>query len=315
MKQAEFERRYSSLWQRYEALLTDGATQAGALPAHYRQICAHLALAKQRRYSPELIARLNDLASRGYYAFYGASHRQQRVWMRFFAIDFPRAIASNRRYVASAALLFILPCLAMGFAANYTEGLVYSLFHPAEVRHFEAMYDPANARVGRERGAGDDWMMFAHYIYNNIGIAFRTFATGLLFGLGSVFFLVYNGLVIGGVAGHLTRTGYGLTFYPFVIGHGALELTAIVLSGAAGLRLGYSLLAPGNISRLSALRSAAGESAVIVYGASAMLVAAAAVEAFWSSRAALPPETRLGVGALLWLFTLIYLCSGRQRGT
>ncbi len=315
MKQAEFERQHTSLWQSYEATLDGDAATASALPGLYRNVCAHLSLAKQRRYSPELIGRLNDLASRGYFVLYGASHRHQRLWLRFFAVDFPRTIAKNRRYVLGAVLLFVLPGLAMGLSAYFTEDVIYSMFHPSEVRHFEAMYDPANARVGRERDAGDDWMMFAHYVYNNIGIAFRTFATGLLFGLGSAFFLVYNGLAMGGVAGHLTRAGYGVTFYPFVIGHGALELTAIALSGAAGLRLGAALLMPGKLSRLNALRGAAGESAIIIYGASAMLLVAAAVEAFWSSRSALPDGLRLGVGTILWLLVLFYLCSGRKRGT
>ncbi|MFV0277368.1 MAG: stage II sporulation protein M [Parahaliea sp.] len=314
MKQAEFERRQGTQWMRCEQLLAGAPTTGEALPALYRRVCADLALAKQRRYSPELVARLNDLASRGYFAIYGASHRHQRLWLRFFVVDFPGAVARNKYYVLLATLLFALPGLVFGFATFVNEDLVYSVFQAEEVRQFEAMYDPGNDRVGRDRDSQDDWMMFCIYVYNNIGIAFRTFASGLLFGLGSVFFLVYNGLAIGGVAGHLTRTGYGITFYPFVAGHSALELTAIVLSGAAGLRLGAAVLAPGSQSRLSALRRAAAEAAVVVYGAAAMLLLAAAVEAFWSSRTGLPAELRIGVGLVLWLLVLAYLCSGRSRG-
>ncbi|MAT91158.1 MAG: hypothetical protein CME59_01005 [Halioglobus sp.] len=314
MKQAEFEALHTAQWERCDEILHHPMAEGDSLPGLYRTICAHLALAKQRRYSPELVARLNDLASRGYFALYGAGHREQRLWLRFFVLDFPRAIARNSRYVWAAALLFVVPGLLMGLATYGTDDVVYSFFEAGQVRQFETMYEPANDRIGRERSSEDDWVMFGIYIYNNIGIAFRTFATGLLFGVGSAFFLVYNGLAIGGVAGHLTRAGYAVTFYPFVIGHGALELTAIVLSGAAGLRLGAALLAPGQLSRLGALRLAAAECALIVYGAGAMLLFAAAIEAFWSSRSGLSPGVRIGAGAVLWLLVLFYLSSGRRRG-
>ena len=87
--------------------------------------------------------------------------------------------------------------------------------------------------------------MLAFYIYNNVRIDFQCFAGGLLFGVGSIFFLVYNGLHIGAVAGHLTRVGYGETFWGFVAGHSSFELLGAVLAGAAGLRIGYALVAPG----------------------------------------------------------------------
>ena len=116
-----------------------------------------------------------------------------------------------------------------------------------------------------------------------------------------------------GVAGHMARSGYGETFFPFVVGHGSLELTAIVLSGAAGLKLGGALLSPGQYSRLTALRLASREAAVIVYGAGLMLVVAAALEAFWSSQAALPAIVKYSVGGALWFMTLAYLFSGYLR--
>ncbi|WP_331351678.1 stage II sporulation protein M, partial [Cellvibrio sp. UBA7671] len=74
--------------------------------------------------------------------------------------------------------------------------------------------------------------MFGFYISNNIGVSFRTFASGILFGVGSIFFLVYNGLLMGAVSGHLTNAGFTETFFTFVVGHGSFELTAICISGA-----------------------------------------------------------------------------------
>ncbi len=125
--------------------------------------------------------------------------------------------------------------------------------------------------------------MFGFYIMNNIGIAFQTFASGVLLGLGSLFFLLFNGLMIGSVAGHLTQIGYVQTFWPFVIGHGAFELTAITFAGAAGLKLGWALLAPGRLTRGEALRLAARRSVQLIAGVIVLLLLAAFTEACWSS--------------------------------
>ncbi len=108
--------------------------------------------------------------------------------------------------------------------------------------------------------------MFGYYVMHNIGIAFQTFASGLLLGVGSAFFLVYNGLVIGAVAGHLSEIGFGQTFWSFVIAHGAFELTAIALAGAAGLQLGWALIAPRRLTRAEALKRAARKSVLLICG-------------------------------------------------
>ncbi len=101
--------------------------------------------------------------------------------------------------------------------------------------------------------------MFGFYIRHNIGIAFQCFAGGLFAGIGSLFYLIYNGAIIGAVAGYLTERGHGPTFWAFVVTHSAFELTAIVLSGAAGLKIGYSLVAPGRLTRVQSLVAATRE--------------------------------------------------------
>jgi uncharacterized membrane protein SpoIIM required for sporulation len=135
----------------------------------------------------------------------------------------------------------------------------------------------------------------------------------MLAGIGTLLVLFFNGLFIGGIAGHLTRLDYVDTFYPFVIGHGSFELTAIVFSGAAGLRLGYALIDPGPFSRLDALRLAGRDVVPMIYGIVFMLVIAAFLEAFWSSSTLLPVSTKYTVGALLWALVLVYCFSGRRH--
>jgi uncharacterized membrane protein SpoIIM required for sporulation len=149
--------------------------------------------------------------------------------------------------------------------------------------------------------------MFGFYIRNNIGISFQCFAGGLFAGLGTLFFLAYNGAAIGGVAGYLTERGLYVTFFPFVATHSAFELTAIVLSGAAGLRLGQAIIAPGRMGRRQALVAASRGAAVILYGVVAMLLIAATIEAFWSSAQWMPAYVKYAVAALSWAAMLGYL--------
>ncbi|MEO5670669.1 MAG: stage II sporulation protein M, partial [Ramlibacter sp.] len=159
-----------------------------------------------------------------------------------------------------------------------------------------------------------DWQMFGFYIMHNIGLGFQCFAGGIFAGLGSAFFLVFNGLFLGVVGGYLVASGYADNFLSFVVTHSAFELTAIVLAGAAGLRLGHSWLAPGRLTRGESIKLAAREAVVVVYGVIGLLLVAAAVEAFWSSARWVSPMVKYGVGAGCWAAVLAYLAwQGRPR--
>ena len=291
------------------------APDAARLAMLYRASCEHLALARARAYPAHLTARLDALTQRAHALIYRRGDYGAARFARLFLIDFPQAVRAHWRYVLVAGLVFGLPLVLLGIATYADPGFILSMHDAGTVRDYEEMYGPEARSIGRNRGASTDWMMFGFYIKNNIGIAFQCFASGIFFGLGSLFFLAYNGIVAGSLAGYLTARGHGETFYSFVITHGAFELTAIVLSGAAGLRLGHALLAPGRRTRRAALELAASEAAVIVYGVVAMLLIAAAVEAFWSSARWISPAVKFGVGGVCWALVMAYLIwQGRPRG-
>ncbi|MFZ5960670.1 stage II sporulation protein M [Pseudomonas knackmussii] len=322
MKQSLFEQRHRGEWKRFgkrlEQLETgkrEDAGRAEEFASEYRSICQQLALAQDRGYSSHLIDQLQQLAMRGHQQFYRhRSHLGARL-IGFLLAGFPRLVREEWRAIAVASLLFYGSLLLMGLLVFYFPDLVYSLVSPDRVADMEAMYSPDASRLGplAERGAGDNWQMFAFYVMNNIGIAFQTFASGLLFCLGSLFFLFFNGLMIGAVAGHLTQIGYVQTFWSFVVGHGAFELTAITFAGAAGLKLGWALLAPGRLSRGEALREAAARAIRLVAGVILLLLIAAFVEGYWSSLTRFPPMVKYGVGAALWLLVGSYfLFAGRR---
>jgi uncharacterized membrane protein SpoIIM required for sporulation len=282
--------------------------------ARYRLLCQRLSLARHRRYGADLVAWLNELAMRGHTQLY---RRTSVHWMRSavdaLTLDFPRTLRAQWRSQLSALVLFSLPALGTYFTILTSPELVYHFMDFEQVKGMEAMYDPASDRFLRARPKGDDLQMFGFYIYNNIGIAFRTFAAGITFGIGSAFFVVFNGLQLGAVAAHLTKVGSAVTFYPFVIGHGALELPAIVMAGGTGLSLGFALLSPGGAPRRVALQQAAKHSVPVIYGFTAMLLGAAFLEAFWSSQHALGTGVRYAVGGVLWLSMLTFVMLAGRR--
>ncbi|WP_434675945.1 stage II sporulation protein M [Pseudomonas sp. D3-10] len=313
MKQSLFESRHQGEWEHLSRLLDQlerrrNVPQSSDFPHAYRQLCQHLALAQARGYSSLLVDTLQQLALRGHQQLYRDRSRPSTGLSTFILAGFPRLVREQWRFVLAAGLMFIGSLVGVSLLVYLFPELVYSLLSVEEVSQIRGMYDPAAGHLGRsiERAASEDWVMFGYYIMHNIGIAFQTFASGLLFGLGSAFFLFFNGLTIGAVAGHLTQIGSGGTFWSFVIGHGAFELTAITLAGAAGLQLGWALIAPGRLTRGEALRLAAGKSVLIIAGVILFLLIAAFVEAYWSSSAA-TPSTKYTIGALLWLLVIGYL--------
>ncbi len=328
MRQAAFEQQHQRDWSRFAAWLDQHERRRGGavaaphadrlpdaeVPRTYRRICQQLALARDRQYSPELVDRLNRLALRGHHLLYGARSGRASRALDFVAEGFPRLVRAEAPLVAAAAALFFGPLAALAAALQWFPDFVHYLLAPEALARFQEMYDPGNERLG-QRAADDNVMMFGYYIWNNVKIGFQTFATGLAFGLGSIFYLVTNGVLIGAVAGYLTQAGFAEPFWSFVAGHSALELVAIVISGAAGLRLGAALVAPRQRSRTAALAAAARPAVRLMYGAAAMFVLAAFVEAFWSPLTSFPPATKYAVGLVLWAVVLGYLAlGGRARG-
>ena len=321
MSQEEFERRHAPDWERLEELLQASGKSsekpgkdAPEFPRLYRRVCQQLALARERQYATYIVDRLNDLVLRGHQHFYSAQAGMLTRMMQFAGGGFPRQVRAEWKIFLLAFALFYLPQLWMGWMTYHRPEMIYTVLDAQEVAQFDAMYKPDAPHIGRERGADSDVVMFGVYIKNNIGIGFQTFASGIAFGLGSIFFLVFNGVFLGGVAGYLTQLGYGETFWPFVIGHGAFEDTAIVLAGMSGLKLGLALIAPGQRTRLNALIDASRVAVRIVYGVVGMLVIAAFFEAFWSGSALIPAQVKYAVGAVLWTLVAAYfLLVGRSR--
>lgn len=322
----QFEARYEPCWVELERGLagldagrrprkpkageypTDSAPLPGAarVARLYRQCCEHLALARERGYPPHLVDRLEALTARAHQRIYRRHDFGLGALRDLVLYDAPAAVRALRWHLGLVALVFALPIVLMGVATWVDPHFVLTVVDARQVRMFDGMYGPeAGEHLGRT--AGDDWQMFGFYIMHNVGIAFQCFAAGLMLGIGSLVMVGYNGLLFGAVAGFLVTRGDSERFFSFVVTHSAFELTAIVLSGAAGLKLGHAVLAPGRLTRTQALMRAARETSPVVACFFAMLVVAAALEAFWSSAGWIAPGVKFAVGGGCWAMVLAYL--------
>lgn len=325
MRQHTFENHYQTTWANFatqlERLETGGKRknkpylkEDANFPENYQNICQHLAIAESRSYSPSLVNYLQQLVQRGHRILY--QHRSNFLLriVQFIVYDFPQQVRQEKKIILIAILLFYGSALLAALITYFFPDFIYFFMSNSDVYDLEGMYDPASHVIRPLVRAGDEnWYMFAHYINNNISIAFITFAGGIIFCLGTLYYLLFNGIVIGVVATHLSVNGYGETFWPFVIGHGSFELTAIIIAAAAGLKLGLAVLIPQRKTRVEALRYAAKAAINLVLGAFFMLIVAAFIEAYWSSMNS-ASTLRFAVGTLLWIAVISYfLFAGKTR--
>jgi uncharacterized membrane protein SpoIIM required for sporulation len=269
--------------RRFRRLGPDEVRRLGAL---YRSAAADLSLARRRLPRDPLVAGLAELVGRARHAVYASGSRRGSV-VRFFARDYWRFVAERPLpLVVSAVLLFAPASLAGAWALHdrpAAVGLVPSEFRPVT----------GDRRPWHEVPAGDQAAFSSAVMTNNIEVTAVAFAGGITLGLLTAFSLVFNGVILGAVAGLMIGAGNWVGFVDLVTGHGVLELTCIVVAGAAGLRLGWSIVDPGRRTRAASLRAEARRTIGIVLGTAPWLVVAGITEGF---RATL---SNAGLGAVI----------------
>jgi uncharacterized membrane protein SpoIIM required for sporulation len=244
-------------------------------PRLYRLVCGHLATAKTLKLSSDVVDFVNNLVAESHQHIYDFPPVERSQIKHYFTGTLPFVLKKNWKYMLISALLFLLPLLATGFVCVLDPGLP-SLLLPREfMEQMAASYKNAQT-------AGRDIVMstvaLTFYMQHNITIAFFSFASGILLGLGTIYFLVYNGIILGAVGGYIISLGYGSNFFNFVTAHSVMELTGLVTAGAAGLYLGATILKSGRYKLKDRLAMAKNNLFDLVATAALMLLVAAAIE-------------------------------------
>jgi len=321
MTRQELLQRRSESWGRLAALLRTGERARGAgqlspgeideVSRLYRSLASDLMRVKRDKLGSDLERQLDGLAARAHNLIYGGSNVGRRLSPGSLVADFPGALRRNWRFFVLACLLFFGVGGAAGFAAYVDESYALAVMSPAQLAQFEEMYSMAEPGA---RGADQHAAMTGFYIQNNVGIAFRCFATGLIFGFGSMFYLLFNGLMIGVTFGHLARVGLGAPIFTFVSAHGPWELIASAIAGGAGIQMGYAMVVTYGRTRLGHLQAHGLELLRQVVGAALFLLLAALIEG-WVSPSGLIAEGKYALGGIGWVLVgAILIGVGRDRG-
>jgi uncharacterized membrane protein SpoIIM required for sporulation len=305
-------------WDALDALLT--AQRAGtlslpdveALDGLYRRTSADLALAQALYAGTDAHRYLNDLCARGFGQLHRPRVDRAAAVRAFFASEFPATVRANLRFVAASAALFLGGVLV---------GALLILWDPAAG---EALIPEAMKEVVR---GGKLWtddlfrlgppsVLAAGIATNNLAVIIATFAGGVFAGLGSAYLLLFNGVHLGSVFAYCARAHLSGRLFEFIGAHGPVELSIIVLSGAAGLKLGHALIAASELPRREALSREGAEAVRIVLGCAPFLAAIAAVEGFVSPGTLFPAWVKLLLGLCLGgLFWTYLLASGNSPTT
>jgi uncharacterized membrane protein SpoIIM required for sporulation len=317
MTERFFIRDREAAWQNFESLIKAPkkafAAEAARFPAMLRSLTGDLNTARAHGFNPVLIDRLDRLVFDGNQILGARQSFSLSHAARFLVKTFPQSARGHWRSFAACCLVFYGTAFFSAFLCVYKAPFAKIILGEKTMSELEEMYDRESDTYLTPRDVNSDLDMFAYYIYNNISITFKTFAGGVLLGIGSLFFLVYNALFLGAAAGYLTKAGYGETFFSFVAGHSAFELTGIVLGAQAGLLLGRRFFITKGLSRGASLRAAGKSAFPLLAGAAILDFLAAIIEAFWSPRRGVPDEAHYAAGVLCWLLLVCYLLFAGRR--
>lgn len=279
--------------------------RVAAFARRYRATCSDLELSIGMRFPAGTTDYLQQLVADAHTQLYRIESFSLLAWLRSLLVDVPRRTMADPCTWIAAAVFVTLFGGGIGAAWLRPEFAV-AVVGDGPLANFEAIYAerPGSGGFTSARAA-----MTGFYVFNNAGIGLRCFAGGILFGIGSLVILAINGLTLGTVFGHMLRSPVADHFGEFVTAHAPLELTAIVLSAAAGLRLGWALVDTRGWSRWESLRRTAPEALGTAGLATVLFFLAAFVEGFISP-STLPWSAKTAVAGLSFLALAGYFVAG-----
>lgn len=281
------------------------------LASLYRATSSDLALAKRDFPRHRVTRHLNQVVARAHSVLYQGEPLAWKRILDFAFQGFPLLFRETFVFTFIAFLLFVIPASAAGIATAVSPQSASWLL-PAEVQDLIPIIEDKHLWVDipvEERPYTSTFIM-----QNNIRVSFLAFASGVTGGLLTLWILVQNGLILGGLLGLTTYHGIGFDLATFVIGHGVIELSVIFMSGGSGLMLGWALLHPGLMRRRDALMLAAQKAVRLMGGSVPWLVVAGAIEGFISPSETIPWPVKWSMGILSGVLLYSYLfLAGREK--
>ncbi len=289
--------KYGPEWERLDQVCRRGPRGLAKLSGReiqetvrlYLRASAHLAEVQTRYGDPHLRAYLNGVVARAHGTLYAARARSLRGGLELFGSRYRSAVRRTLPFIAVAAVVLTAIVVAttiwLATSPDAQQGILPPYAREAVRRATGGRADAGISSAG----------LSAFILANNIQVAFLAFALGITFGIGTIYLVIQNALLLGMLAGAFTAAGKAGIFWSLVLPHGLLELTAIALSAGAGLRMGWSLIDPGDRPRGRALADESRDAALVVVGVLPAFGIAAIIEGFLTGTS-VPDPVEIGVG-------------------
>jgi uncharacterized membrane protein SpoIIM required for sporulation len=275
----------------------------------YQRASSHLSHARVSYRDPGLTLKLTTLVTQAGGVIYRGRSRPGTAFKDFFVWRFPAAVYQSGRFVAASAALLLLPALMVGF---WLVGSGQAL----DVAFDEEFREVILEEEFEDYYSNDSAANFGTMVtVNNIQVGITAFVGGILGGVPTAFILAFNGASLGAVAGAMDSIGQLDKFFGLVTPHGLLELTAVVIAGAAGLRMGWSIIAPGeDRQRGEAFGAEARRAFVILVGVTIAFICAGFIEGFVTGRVD-NTWLRVGVGVVAEALFVTWIVVQGRRAT
>ena len=312
MREALFIKKNRDRWLRNQHKPADDADE---MANDFTQLVDDLAYAKTFYPSSKVTQYINSEASKIYLTIYKNRKEESNRLLDFWKYDLPLTIRKHHKVVFFAFIIFLIFFSIGFFISLQDEGIARTFFGDGYVdRTLE------NIEKGNPFGiyeSGNPILSWLHLMIHNIRVSLLMFASGIFAGIPSLNFLAQNAAMVGIFDQFFAAKGLGVQFFLVVFVHGALELTAIIISGAAGLILGKSFLFPGTIKRIDALKRGAKDGVKIMIGLMPVFALAAFFEGFitrlYNDISVLTTIiTSLSVVFVIWYFVIYPVRIGRK---
>ena len=266
----------------------------------YRQVAGDLSTLRQDPSARAYAEHVNQLLARAHHIIYSNRGASFRGILRFLCYDYPAIFQRQFRYVLLSLTVVLSGALLGSVLTLARPEFMRRMLGPAMVATIER-HEMWTHSVVAVAPAMSGWLMT-----HNLTVCFLAYASGILFGLGTLYLMFFNGLLLGVVGVACQQHGMALDLWSFVAPHGALELPSIILSGAAGFRLAQGVLFPGFYRCRDAIAQAGAEASRLIAGIVPLLAIAGTLEGFFSPSAA-PQWLKFTVGAVLFSLLLGWL--------
>lgn len=301
-----------SFWARLEQLVERSRKGVSSLSHSelqelgllYRQTASDLAAVREDASSRQLSAYLNQLLGRSHNLIYLGHKPKVSGIVRFYRDTYPQIFRETLPQTLLAVAIFVFAGVIACVVTLQDPPFAYRLLGPKMMETIDQrkMWTESIVTIKPLASSG--------IMRNNLSVAFSAFAMGITAGIGTIWIIVVNGLLIGVLGAATWKASMALQLWSFVAPHGVLELPAIFIAAGSGLEIARGLLFPGMLPRKTSLAQAGGRAAKLLLGTIPLLVVAGLIEGFFSPSDA-PIPAKFAVAGLLFTALILYLCSAR----